>query len=148
MGRSSLLGIDRVQPTAPGRDTDALGPSDSSDSGSDVLGIDVPDDGGPDAAVDKALADDVARPETSAEAVAPGADSDSHGTGERRSAAGDRGARDAADILPDRIIGTDADSEEAIEALAAEAAADEDDEEEDEAIGEDEDEDPVGRPPR
>jgi hypothetical protein len=145
MGRSSLLGIERVQPTAPGRDSDALGPSDSSDSGSDVLGIEVPDDGGPEAAVDKALAEDIARPETSAETVAPGVDSDSHGTGERRSAAGDRGTRDGADILPDRIIGNEDDIEESLDALAAEAAADDDDEEDDD---EGEDAAPAERPPR
>lgn len=141
MGRSSLLGIERIQPPAPGHDTGALGPSDSSDSGSDMTGLDAPDDGGPDAPLDKATADDIARPDTSIEAVLPGVDSDSHATGERRSAAGDRGEREADDIMPDRIIGEDG-SEADLADVADDAVAG--DVEEDEDDDEDEDADPVG----
>ena len=104
MGHSSLVGIDRIPTTAPGHDSDALGPSDSSDSGSDVAGLMQPDDGGPDAPVDRATDPDIERPDTSTETVGPGVDSDSHGTGERRSAGGDAGRREAADISPDRIV--------------------------------------------
>ena len=38
MTNSSILGGERAARQAPGRDVDALGPSDSSDSGSDVQG--------------------------------------------------------------------------------------------------------------
>jgi hypothetical protein len=38
MARSSISGADRAPTQAPGRDVEALGPSDSSDSGSDVQG--------------------------------------------------------------------------------------------------------------
>jgi hypothetical protein len=56
---------------------DTLGPSDSSDSGSDMAGT-----------------------PRSTEA----AQTDSAGTGERRSADGDEPVRDAADIAPDRVV--------------------------------------------
>ncbi len=160
MATSSLLGIDRAAPPAPGRDSDLLGPSDSSDSGSDVAGLGEPDDGGPEAPLDKATANDIERPDTSPETVGPGVDSDSHGTGERRSAGGDAGPREAADISPDRIVsdpngggvfdrdddpsdGLTDDSEDADPALLATLASPED--EEDDEI-EDEDADPVGDP--
>jgi hypothetical protein len=157
MGHSSLIGIDRAPATAPGHDSDALGPSDSSDSGSDVRGLGQPDDGGPDAPIDRAIDDDVQRPETSIESVGPGIDSDAHGTGERRSAGGDAGRREAADISPDRIVDDpnaddtpgdterewiDADEGAASEPLAGED--DEDEEDEDDDVVEDEDAGPVG----
>lgn len=89
MPNSNLLGGDQPQQRAPGHDTDALGPSDSSDSGSDIqgelpmaTGADEPD-------------------ELGAMPVATGADTDRSGTGERGSATG--GDRPGADILPDRI---------------------------------------------
>ena len=161
MGHSSLVGIDRIPTTAPGHDSDALGPSDSSDSGSDVAGLMQPDDGGPDAPVDRATDPDIERPDTSTETVGPGVDSDSHGTGERRSAGGDAGRREAADISPDRIVSdpnssdmlddpSDGlverdDDERAADAAALRAAESIDDEDEDDEV-EDEDADPVGDP--
>lgn len=39
MAKDSLLGAEKAPQVAPGRDTAALGPSDSSDSGSDMMGI-------------------------------------------------------------------------------------------------------------
>jgi len=74
MAYSSIMGAD-VAPVQPsGRDSDALGPSDNSDSGSDAAGT--------------------------FEAIG---DSDSFGTGERGSAVpGER--PDSADILPDRVV--------------------------------------------
>ena len=159
MATSSLLGIDRAPETAPGRDSDLLGPSDSSDSGSDLTGLTEPDDGGPSAPL---ISDnDIAHSATSRESVGPGLDSDASGTGERRSAAGDAGDREAADISPDRIVTdpnrsdlrdatdddtafeSDADVEEARAVLLA--AQTPDDEDDDEEI-EDEDADPVGAP--
>ena len=91
MSHSSILGGETAAARSAGRDTDALGPSDSSDSGSDVQGErvmptrrDLPDEMG-------------------AVPVDLGSDSDAQGTGERGSAEGNDGAA-GADILPDRII--------------------------------------------
>jgi hypothetical protein len=74
MAYSSIVGAD-VAPVHPsGRDSDVLGPSDNSDSGSDAAGT--------------------------FEAIA---DSDSAGTGERGSVSGNEGP-EGADILPDHVV--------------------------------------------
>jgi hypothetical protein len=104
MAHSSLLGIDEVPETPPGRDTEALGPSDTSDSGSDVAGLADLDDGDPGLPVDVATDVDSERPDTSFETIGDGSDTDSAGTGERRSAGGDGGLREGADIAPDRVV--------------------------------------------
>jgi hypothetical protein len=104
---SSLLGIDEVPTMAEGRDNAALGPSDSSDSGSDIAGLDTQDEGDPGMPIDAALRPDSVHAISPAETFAPGAGSDAAGSGERRSAAGDAGVRDAGDISPDRIIHTE-----------------------------------------
>lgn len=104
MAHSSLLGIDEVPGSPPGHDTEALGPSDTSDSGSDVAGLAGLDDGDPGLPVDIATDVDSEHPDTSFEAIADGSDTDSAGTGERRSAGGDSGLREGADIAPDRIV--------------------------------------------
>ena len=44
MSHSSILGGDRAPQQAPGRDAETLGPSDSSDSGSDVHGATANED--------------------------------------------------------------------------------------------------------
>ena len=147
MARSPLVGgYDRAATPAPGHDTPSLGPSDSSDSGSDVAGLDAADDEDPGLLVDTATDADSQRTEGGAETFSPGADSDGAGTGERRSAAGDAGALEGADIGPDRIVDdpsglglVDTDSERALrEVLSAE---DDEDEEEDEAEEDEEEED-------
>lgn len=98
MATSPLLGADRAPTPAAGRDSAALGPSDTTDSGSDVAGLeDDLDPGGP---LDAISEPDSLRPMTSPETL--GADSDSRGSGERRSAGSDAG-REAADIAPDTI---------------------------------------------
>ncbi len=90
MATSSTQGGEPVPARPSGTDVDALGPSDSSDSGSDVrherrmpTAPDTPDELG---------------------AVTAHGDStsDALGTGERASAAGDAEGRAAADIVPDR----------------------------------------------
>jgi len=142
MATSSLLGIDEADTFAPGRDTASLGPSDTSDSGSDVAGLDEFDDSDPNMPVDVALDPDAVRPRAGADVFGAGSDSDSTGTGEARSASGDSGLREAADIGVDRIINdpdetalqddlddilADASLQEAIEAsrdLKGDAAAD------------------------
>lgn len=97
MATSSLLGTDRAPSIPRGRDAADLGPSDTSDSGSDVAGLGDLDEGDPGAPVDVAADPDSQRSDTVPDAFSPGADSDHTGTGERRSAAGDAGRREAAD---------------------------------------------------
>jgi hypothetical protein len=91
MAHSSILGGERVAPRARGRDTDALGPSDSSDSGSDVQGERL-----------TATAPDTAGDIDAATPAELDSDTDASGTGERASAVPD-GAEDGADIGTDRI---------------------------------------------
>ena len=103
MGHSSLLGTDRAAQTPAGRDTATLGPGDSSDSGSDLAGVEALDFDDPGVPVDVALRDDNSRSLMPSEAL-DGAASDASGTGERRSAAGDAGRREAADIGVDHVF--------------------------------------------
>ena len=128
MSQSSIVGGGRAPQKTSGRGTDLLGPSDTSDSGSDIQSA-------------SRLKTDAEEGELGgATPVERDSDSDSMGTGERRSAVPGSG-RDSADIRPDRIarskdaldsavpIGDDDDS---IEALADDdigAEEDEDDEE-------------------
>ena len=98
MATSSILGTDQTPVPTQGRDTAALGPSDTTDSGSDIAGLeDTLDPGG---SLDSIAEPDSLRPMTGREVL--GADSDSRGTGERRSAGSDAGV-EAADIAPDSI---------------------------------------------
>lgn len=81
MNHSPLLGLDdEAEPVRPGHGMAALGPSDTSDSGSDVAGVDM--DG-------------------SQQGL--GLDTDAEGTGERFGTPGDPQVQEAGDILPDRI---------------------------------------------
>jgi hypothetical protein len=95
MARSSILGTEQAPRHASGRDADLLGPSDSSDSGSDIQGqlhLETDDDD-----------------ETRAAAISGAgntdlqSDSDTAGTGERGSAVPEH-IREGQDISPDRII--------------------------------------------
>ena len=99
MGHSSLLGVDRADPEPIGRDVATLGPSDTSDSGSDMAGIDDQDRNDPSEPVDAALSADVPRTWASDD----GGSSDASGTGDR-GAAGNDGGREAADISVDRVF--------------------------------------------
>src|SRR5690349_21541631 len=121
MATSSILGGETAPQTPSGRDTDALGPSDSSDSGSDVQGergFDALDEG-----------------QIGGDRADLGSDSDASGTGERGAAVHDTDIVEGADIAPDRIdsIGSDssdaadAEARDLIDAIAAdETPADED----------------------
>lgn len=149
MARSPLLGIDRPPTHAPGHDDLALGPSDSSDSGSDLAGLDAPDTADPDLPLDRALADDIDHPLGSPDARGGG--SDTAGTGERRSAAGDAGGPDGADIGVDRVFSPFGEASDVdladVPVPDGEEVGDEDDdgEEDSDAEGtEDESADPVG----
>jgi hypothetical protein len=130
MANSSILGGDRPAETASGKDVDALGPSDSSDSGSDVqtdLGRSALDEGS-----------------EGGLPVAHHSDTDSGGTGERGSADPSVPVI-GADLMPDRIGLFPSDALDAAlsiddpQAVSADELADSEDEEE-----EDEDGNPVG----
>lgn len=75
MAHSSILGADTAPARPNGRDADALGPSDNSDTGADAIGTHE------------------AR-----------ADTDSVGTGERGAVTPGVEGREGGDILPDRIV--------------------------------------------
>jgi hypothetical protein len=93
MTKSSFLGGERVPPPVPGKDIDALGPSDTSDSGSDVQGeFSVRGEG------DHA-------DELGSLVVDTDNNSDASGTGERASATG-QDVPDGADIMPDHVVGS------------------------------------------
>ena len=126
MARSSILGGERAPQQARGRSAETLGPGDTSDSGSDIQGA-------------TRLKTDTEEGQLGgAMPIDTDSDSDSMGTGERASAIPD-GARDGADIGPDRIarskdaldsavmIGDDDDS---IEGLADDAPDDDNDDDE------------------
>ena len=90
MAQSSILGGERAPRQAEGRSADVLGPSDTSDSGSDIQGA-------------TRLKTDTEQGEMGgATPIDLDSDSDSMGTGERAEAVPE-GARDGADIGPDRI---------------------------------------------
>ena len=118
MPNSSILGGEQAPTHAKGRDTDTLGPSDSSDSGSDVQG-------------ERAMPTAPDQPDEYGALPAQGSsDSDALGTGERGSATGrDKGGN--ADILPDQVVrGPDATDagfvETEVEGLADSASEPED----------------------
>ena len=90
MSNSSILGGSPITTRARGRDADALGPSDNSDSGSDIQGQRAMPTG----------ADNEG--ELGALPMDGGSDSDALGTGERASATGGD-PQDGADIMPNRI---------------------------------------------
>lgn len=90
MATSSILGGSKLPEEVSGKDMHALGPSDNSDSGSDVTG----------AYGDEQLS----------------SDSDSYGTGERSEVGFDSG-KTGADILPDHIETDGADSGDGQQAL-------------------------------
>ncbi|MGM9484046.1 hypothetical protein ACS5PN_22820 [Roseateles sp. NT4] len=91
MARSSLLGVDSAPAEPAGRDKATLGPGDSSDTGSDVAGLDSDDDASdPGLPVDVALRDDQASPLPLGESLA--------------ASEGEAGVRDGADIGVDRVF--------------------------------------------
>ncbi|CAH0349162.1 hypothetical protein [Aquabacterium sp. CECT 9606] len=94
MAQSSILGTEQAPRHAIGRDADVLGPSDSSDSGSDIQGelhLETDDFETLSAAISGAGNTDLQ------------SDSDAGGTGERGSAVPEH-IHEGADIAPDRVI--------------------------------------------
>ena len=102
MKSRNLASIDTEADETSGRTDAHLGPSDSSDSASDLAGLDGMDDDDPNVPVDVALREDGRRSLSSAETMS-GAASDSAGTGESRSAGADAGV-EAADVGVDRVF--------------------------------------------
>ena len=145
MATSSILGGEHAPPEPRGTDVDSLGPSDTSDSGSDVQ-TDRRRSAVPDGIAEGALS------------ISHGTDTDSTGTGERASA-DPTAASDDADILPDRVgtvpyeVGEVTDAvDDPTAATAGELAEDTDDLDSGDGEGEDEDDGgddgavPRGRP--
>jgi len=136
MARSSILGGDETQDQVGGFDQAPLGPSDTSDSGSDVAG--QPDMTAGD---DMPLNDgplDLDRTSTTRSPAGAGSDTDSTGTGERMGAEPNSNISDGGDIAPDRVIGDpdagltgEAISIDDIDELAADDGEEDDDEEAD-----------------
>lgn len=90
MAYSSILGAETAPTQPSGRDAELLGPSDSSDSGSDAVGT-----------------------------AEIHADSDASGTGERGSVTPGEG-REGGDILPDRIVNMkdgDVDADDSVDTM-------------------------------
>jgi len=139
MATSPLLGAERAARRPAGTSTDLLGPSDSSDSGSDLTGavgaVETDEIG-----LDTGFNDDIRRAPGAGADIGDAnldADSDRSGTGERAEAGRDTLRREAPDIAPDRVIDTDTDgTDEAMVAdtddFALEDDAEEDEDEEDE----------------
>jgi hypothetical protein len=137
MAQSPLLGADRAPQRPRGTGTDVLGPSDTSDTGSDLVGavgaVDTDALG-----LDGGTNDDVSRAAGAGADVGDttlDADSDSGGTGERAEAGRDTVGDRAADIAPDQVItlGED-DVVDELDLLTAEEG-DTGDEDEDDELG-------------
>jgi hypothetical protein len=111
MATSSILGGERAPTRPSGRDTDVLGPSDSSDTGSDVQGergFDALDEG-----------------EIGGDRADLAADTDASGTGERGAAVHDTDIPEGADIAPDRVASIDPQGEDGeLEPIDADALSD------------------------
>jgi hypothetical protein len=109
MATSTLLQTGEQQPARKGHGTAALGPSDTSDSGSDVLGgPGLYDD--PGIGLDRGTHEDIERDSHRSAGQDVGdtnldSDSDSNGSGERAGAGRDVATRDANDLYPDHVEG-------------------------------------------
>lgn len=151
MARSSILGTSPAPAEPAGRDTAALGPGDSSDSGSDMMGIADSAGGDPGVPADIGADDEQRAGPLSSDALH--SPSDAAGTGESRSAGGDAGEQDGWDIGVDRVFTpgsadeepelTDAEDALIEEALTQDGPGDDEDEDDEE---EDDDTEPPGPP--
>lgn len=110
LGPDNIAADRRSRNPAPGHDTKSLGPSDSSDSGSDMAGPGLIDDDalGLDRGTNEdteAGRDDIADAGASIGDLGMDSDSDRFGTGEHMTAGKEPGTRANADIDTDRIVG-------------------------------------------
>lgn len=116
MSTSPLMGGERAARRPQGTGTDLLGPSDTSDSGSDIVGADGAVDTD-DIGFDGGSNDDIRRAAGAGADIGDAnldSDSDSSGTGERAEAGRDTLRHEAPDISPDHVEGG------SVEAIAAE----------------------------
>jgi hypothetical protein len=107
MSTSPLMGGERAARRPQGTSTDLLGPSDTSDSGSDLVGADGAVDTD-DIGFDSGSNDDIRRAAGAGADVGDAnldSDSDSGGTGERAEAGRDTLRHEAPDISPDHVEG-------------------------------------------
>lgn len=114
MARSSIQGGSPAPSQPAGRDTASLGPGDSSDSGSDMMGIADDSGGDPGVPADVASSPDSQNP-TLLPPDALASSTDAAGTGESRSASDDGGKGDGWDVGTDRVFtpgGGDVDADE------------------------------------
>jgi hypothetical protein len=145
MAQSPLLGADRAPRRQQATSTESLGPSDISDSGSDLVGaagaVDTDALG-----LDGGTNDDVRRAPGAGADIGDAnldADSDSGGTGERAEAGRDTLQVDAPDISPDHVEGIGSDealvADDDDDTLMADADTEADAEDEGEGEGDDDD---------
>lgn len=123
MAQSNILGGGRTPQNPSGRTLRDLGPSDTSDTGSDVVGApgaieSLPDelDGGPISDIGRSAGAGADLGD-----VEMDGDSDKGGTGEATAAGREPRDVEAADIMPDRIVGPD--GEEDFDEASLEGAA-------------------------
>ncbi len=102
MARSSILGTSPPPIEPEGRDTASLGPGDSSDSGSDMMGLADSEGGDPNLATDLVAGEDQGSLQLSPDALS--SSSDAAGTGESRGAVADGGKPDGWDIGVDKVF--------------------------------------------
>jgi hypothetical protein len=109
MSRSTLdRPLDRPATKPKGHDTASLGPSGSSDSGSDLIGPGLAGDAGLDLAT--GTSSDIEESAGAGHDVGDAnldSDTDEGGTGEHATAGRDDDAGEARDIAPDRIVGSE-----------------------------------------
>ena len=104
MARSSVYESDSGTAGGSGHDIASLGPSDTSDSGSDMAGADGIDSDDSTLPVDIVLSRDGWHAGSTSQLRS---DSDSSGTGEVGGAGGNGGVSAASDIRPDHIVAAD-----------------------------------------
>ena len=116
--------------TDKGHGTRALGPSDTSDSGSDLQGPGIYESDADVLGLDTGTNEDATHSSGAGRDVGDAnldSDSDAGGTGERASAGRDTEVEAGSDIAPDRLIGSAAPiPADALDRIAVDAAADRD----------------------
>ena len=132
----STLDLSDLIPTATrtGRGTSALGPSDTSDSGSDLQGPGIYEDDADLMQLDTGTNQDTSHGSGAGRDIGDAnldSDSDTGGTGERASAGRDLDVEAGSDIAPDHVIGSAAPlPTEVLDRLAVEAIDEDEDSEE------------------
>ena len=132
----STLDLSDLTPTATrkGRGTSALGPSDTSDSGSDLQGPGIYEDDADLMQLDTGTNQDTSHGSGAGRDIGDAnldSDSDAGGTGERASAGRDLDVEAGSDIAPDHVIGSAAPlPTEVFDRLAVEAIDEDEDSEE------------------